>query len=184
MALRQSANQVSVQLGSSQDAFRWFVVHSLPHREFRAENQLVQQGFRAFLPKYLKTTRHARQFRTVKASFFPRYLFVRMNLAQQPWRSVNGTFGVASLVMEGDFPKPVPFGIVENLVSISDAEGLLSFEPQIQPGGNVRILTGPFAEQVGKLIRTDPQGRVQILLEIMGAQVIVHSAGRQLAPIA
>ena len=164
-------------------ASRWYVAHTLPKREFGAAKQLEFQGFETFLPLALKTVRHARRFRTVKAPFFPRYLFVRLDLSRDRWRSVNGTFGVSSLIMEGERPKPVPSGVVEALAGFSEAEGLLSFAPLMQPGQKVRLLTGPLANHVGTLIEADEQGRVQILLEIMGSRLVARASARALAPI-
>src|SRR5580704_14206227 len=80
---------------------RWYVVHSRPHREFYAQTQLAAQGFHSFLPRYRKTVRHARKLMTVNAPFFNRYLFVALNLGCDQWRSVNGTFGVTSLISDG-----------------------------------------------------------------------------------
>jgi hypothetical protein len=40
---------------------RWYVVHALPHGEDRARSRLAAEGFRCFLPRYLKTVRHARK---------------------------------------------------------------------------------------------------------------------------
>ena len=174
---------VGSQSSPNGDESRWYVVHALPHREFGAANQLRFQNFETFLPVHLKTVRHARQFRTVKAAFFPRYLFVRLNLARDRWRSVNSTFGVSRLIMEGEVPKPVPLGIVEELAAITDREGLLSFAQRMQPGERVRILQGPFADHIGKLIDVDERSRVRILLEVMGFPVVVHTSGEQLAPV-
>jgi transcription antitermination factor NusG len=166
------------------DEERWYAAHTLPHREIGAARQLEFQGFKAFLPIHLKTIRHARRFRTIKAPFFLRYLFVRLNLARDRWRSVNGTIGVASLIMEGEYPKPVPFGIVEELMAITDASGTLSLAPLLEPGQRVQILTGPFAGRIGDLVQADDKMRVQILLEVMGASVTVHSSANALVPVA
>jgi transcription antitermination factor NusG len=118
------------------------------------------------------------------AAFFPRYLFVRLDLGRDQWRSVNGTFGVASLIMEGDRPKAVPSGVVEGLATLADAAGVISLEPVIGPGERVRILRGPFADHVGTMVRVDQQRRVQILLELMGAAVLVRSDRWAIAPAA
>jgi transcriptional antiterminator RfaH len=169
--------------GEAAGAKRWFVVHTLPSREFGAQKQLEFQGYETFLPLHLKTVRHARQFRTMKAPFFPRYLFVSLDLTRDRWRSVNGTFGVSSLIMEGDRPKPVPHGVTESLAGFTGSEGLLSFAPLMQPPQKVRVLTGPLANSVGELIEADEQGRVRILLEIMGSPLVVRVNARTLAPI-
>jgi transcription antitermination factor NusG len=101
---------------SQQDALsdceRWYAVHTLPFAEARSEGQLHRQGFRTFQPKRHKTVRHARRLSTVEAPFFPRYLFIVLDLARHQWRSVNGTFGVSRLVMWGEQPHPVPSELV------------------------------------------------------------------------
>jgi transcriptional antiterminator RfaH len=172
----------SVNTASDED--RWFAVHTLPLRELGAAKQLEFQGYRTFLPTHRKTIRHARRFRTVKAPFFPRYLFVCLNLARDRWRAVNGTFGVASLVMAGGLPMPVPHGVVEALGAMTDADGLLSFSSQMRPGQKVRILMGPFADRIGELVHADDKNRVQILLDVMGVQVMVRARAQALAPVA
>jgi transcription antitermination factor NusG len=85
------------QLGSLRKCERWYAVYTLPFSELRAESQLRNQGFETFQPKRHKTVRHARRLSTVEAPFFPRYLFIVLDLARHQWHSVNGTFGVSRL---------------------------------------------------------------------------------------
>src|SRR6266478_5943676 len=118
--------------GTLSDCERWYAVHTLPFAEARAEGQLQRQEFRTFQPKRHKTVRHARRLSTVEAPFFPRYLFIVLNLAQHQWRSVNGTFGVSRLVMQGDRPHPVPHGVVEALIAAADARGILQLGDKLQ----------------------------------------------------
>jgi transcription elongation factor/antiterminator RfaH len=153
---------------------RWYVVHTQPRREFCAKTQLEGQGFRVFLPKRPRTIRHARKIATVEAAFFPRYLFVELDLTRQPWRRVNGTFGVTSLVMWGDSPRPMRRGIVETMMTCVDRGGFLCFEQDLMVGAKVRVAAGPFAEQLAILDRLDDSGRVRVLLEILGRPVPVE----------
>jgi transcriptional antiterminator RfaH len=150
---------------------RWYVVYTQPHREFRARTQLANQGFHTFLPRYRKTVRHARKLMTVSAPFFQRYLFVALDLGRDQWRSVNGTFGVASLVTDGTFPSPVPHGLVESLVNVSDLDGFLDLGDSLKVGEHVRVLTGPFADLVGELIRLDGARRARVMLQLLGGLV-------------
>ena len=165
---------------------RWFVVHSQPHREAGARFHLENQGFRTFLPRRMKTRRHARKLENILAPFFPRYLFVVLDLSRDRWRSVNGTFGVSRLVMEGERPKPVPRGIIEALIASCDERGVLRFDGdgRLRVGDRVQVLAGPFAEQFGLLERLDDQGRVRLLLEIMGGRVPVEVPSEILIPAA
>lgn len=155
------------------DAGRWFAVQSLARRETWAARHLSNQNFSVFLPCRRTTRRHARKLETISAPFFPGYLFVHLDLSRDRWRSVNGTYGVARLIMNGDLPAPVPKGVVEALLDASDAEGLLHGHTQLRIGQIVRVLEGPFTEFVGQLDRLDDGDRVRVLLDIMGGRVPV-----------
>jgi transcription elongation factor/antiterminator RfaH len=162
---------------------RWYVVYSQPHREFRAQTQLAAQGFRTFLPRYRKTVRHARKLMTVNAPFFSRYLFVTLDLSRDQWRSIKGTFGVTSLMSDGTLPIPVPQGVIESLINISDADGFVNLGDALQIGERVRVLTGPFADVIGELVRLDGARRVRVLLQLLGGVVAVSVDRNRLAPV-
>jgi transcription antitermination factor NusG len=163
---------------------RWYAVNTLPRREIGAKNQLDHQGFRAFAPNILRTVRHARKLRTVRAPVFPGYIFVVLDVDRHPWRSVNGTFGVARLVMGGDRPQPVPRGVVEGLILLSDENSLMNRAEDLAAGQEVRVIAGPFARILGRLDRVDDRGRVRVLLDIMGGQVPTLLDRSLLEPVA
>jgi transcription elongation factor/antiterminator RfaH len=162
---------------------RWYAVRTLPWREARACAQLQNQNFRTFLPQSVKTVRHARKFSTGRAAFFPQYLFASFDVTRDQWRSINGTIGVSGLVMRGELPHPVPQGVVETLLDMTDAEGLLQFGPQLRVGDRVRVVAGPFAEQFAVCARLNGADRVRILLDIMGGQVPVEVRRDQLIAV-
>jgi transcription elongation factor/antiterminator RfaH len=162
---------------------RWFLAHTLPKSERRAELHLGAQGFRTYLPQIRKTIRHARQLRTVRAPLFPRYLFVTLDLERDRWLSVRSTVGVSSLFTQDGRPVPVPVGIVESLIEQCDGN-LTRLDTGLVKGQHVRILSGPFADFVGTLERLDEAGRVQVLLEMMGTSVPVTLLRSALSPAA
>jgi transcriptional antiterminator RfaH len=166
------------------DNERWFLVHTLPKGERKAEWHLGAQGFRTYLPQIQKTIRHARQLRTVEAPLFPRYLFIVLDLGRDRWLSVRSTVGVSRLFTHQDGrPIPVPIGIVEALIRQSDGN-LTRLDGGLIKGQRVRILSGPFADFAGTLERLDDAGRVQVLLEMMGTAVPVTLHRSALAPAA
>jgi transcription elongation factor/antiterminator RfaH len=150
---------------------RWYVARSLPRQEARAELQLLQQGFPVFLPRATKTVRHARKLRTVKSPIFPSYMFVVLDIGRDRWRSVNGTSGVAGLIMHGETPQPVPGGVVENLLRLTDETGIVRFDCNLRQGQPVRVVVGPFSDAIGTLERLDANGRVRVLLDVMNGKV-------------
>jgi transcriptional antiterminator RfaH len=171
----------SYRLGGDE---RWFLVHSMPKSEMRAAFHLGVQGFRTFVPHHLKTTRHARQLRTLLAPFFPRYLFVVLDLTRDRWLSIRSTIGVSSLVCSGNRPLMVPAGIVENLIARDDPYRSSPFQDDLKAGQLVRIGSGSFAGFVGTLERLDDNRRVSILLEMMGSSVSVGIERFRLSPVA
>jgi hypothetical protein len=48
---------------------RWYLVHTRPNSERKAELNLQAQGFATFLPQIEKTIRHARRLKTVRPLF-------------------------------------------------------------------------------------------------------------------
>jgi transcriptional antiterminator RfaH len=163
---------------------RWFLAHTLPKSEWKAELHLGAQGFRTFQPQIRKTIRHARQLKTVRAPLFPRYLFVILDLERDRWLSVRSTVGVSSLFSSRDGrPVPVPVGIVESLIERSE-DTVTRLDSNLVQGQQVRILTGPFADFVGMLERLNEAGRVRVLLEMMGTAVPVTLHRSALAPAA
>lgn len=162
---------------------RWYAVHTLPRREFGARAQLEAQSYTIFLPCHLRTVRHARKLKTINAPFFPRYLFVRLDLSRDRWRSINGTFGVAGIIMEGEQPMPVALGIVEALQAELEFDSKGARNGDLHAGQQVEVMVGPFANLVGKLESFDGRARVRILLQIMGAKTPVSLDRGAVVPI-
>lgn len=155
---------------------RWYAFSALPNREATAEANLRRQGFALFVPRLRVTTRHAGKFQSKLAWLFPRYGFVCLDPERQRWRSVNGTFGVASLVMSGDRPIAVPAGVIEDLRAVADENGVIDPDGGLKPGCAVEVVAGPFAGMTATLVRLDGRRRAELLLALMGGQLRVTLA--------
>ena len=162
---------------------RWFVARVHSNRENSAQFNLERLGFRNFAPRIGRTVRHARKLRHVLAPLFPGYVFLILDLSRDRWRAVNSTFGVASLIMGAEQPMPVPCGVVEALV-MSENSGLVRWDNDLEIGQKVRILSGPFADALCRLVHLDDRGRVRVLLELMGTEVTAQLDRSYVAPAA
>ena len=171
----------SLELGSGE---RWFVARVLTHQENRAQLNLHRLGFRSFVPRLRRTIRHARRLRDTLQPLFPGYIFIVIDLSKHRWRSVNGTFGVASLIMGAEHPLPVPRGVVEALVASCETSRAVRFDDSLEIGQKVRILSGPFAETLCRLAHLDDRGRVRVLLKVMGMEVAARLDRSAIAPAA
>ena len=163
---------------------RWFVARVLPHQENRAQFNLHRLGFRSFVPRLRRTIRHARRLRDTLKPLFPGYIFIIIDLSKHRWRSVNGTFGVASLIMGAEQPIPVPPGVVEALAASRESHGVVRIDDGLEIGQKVRIVSGPFAQTLCRLAQLDDRGRVRVLLEIMGMGVAAQLDRSAIAPAA
>ena len=76
--------------------------------------------------------------------------------------------------MRGDVPEPVRPGVVESLIASVDDRDRLQFGQILKRGDRVRLLHGPFAEQLGVLERLGSNERVQVLLSFLGGPVPVQ----------
>ncbi len=151
---------------------RWYVVHTQCNQEVRAELNLRRQGFEVWLPLSRRTCRHARRIDTVRTPFFPRYLFVRLDLPAQIWRSINGTFGVVRLLSNGDRPLAAPEGLIEELMQRRDASGAVVLSPRrFAVGDAVTVAIGPFANLMGQFETMSGPDRVVLLFSLLGRQV-------------
>ncbi|TPJ36586.1 transcription termination/antitermination NusG family protein [Mesorhizobium sp. B2-6-5] len=152
------------------DLARWYVVQTHQHSESLAERHLLSQTFRTYLPKRRRTVRHARIVRTVASAYFDCYLFVSL-AAQQSWYPINSTVGVRRLVMSKGMPVPAPYGVIESLIAATDDDGILHPDILLRPGQRIRIIDGPFSEQLGVLDHVGSAGAVKILLDIMNRSI-------------
>lgn len=162
---------------------RWFAVNTQPLAEMRAQQNLENQGFQIFMPRRRKMLRHARRMTVVNAPLFPRYLFVAFDPRRDQWRRINSTFGVSHLVMRGEMPHPVPEGVIEALIAVTADGGIVDLAANLQAGSPVRLMAGPFADQLALLERLDDSGRACILLDILGRQVRTTTERRNLLPV-
>ncbi len=161
----------------------WYVVQTHPHAEAKAAAHLERQGYSVYLPRYLKRRRHARRIEIVSAPLFPSYLFVRIDLFAQRWRSIQSTIGVSRLVCSGEEPAVLPAGVIDELQSRHNDAGFvqLDLRPRLNPGGKIRVVDGAFATCVGLYEGMADRDRVAILLDLLGRKVRVVLDGDAIA---
>lgn len=167
----------------TQNAVRWYVAETAPRKEQLAVAHLERQAFRSFCPRFRKTRRHARRLDEILAPVFPGYVFVRFDRDRDPWLSINGTFGIKQLVgPRPSQPQPVPECVMGVLLARCVNGVVSSVAPELQPGQTVRLLAGPFADQIATVERLDERDRVFVLLKFLGGATPATVRISDLAP--
>lgn len=162
---------------------RWFVVETQPRAERLAVSHLERQGFPALCPHFRKTRRHARRVQSVLAPVFPGYAFVQFDPARHQWRAINGTTGVRRLVAASPMrPQPMPEGVMQLILARCEGDVMTSLVPQVAPGDEVRLVSGPFAGRLATVEGLDDRGRVRLLLDVLGGVTPVDVAREAVGP--
>jgi len=151
----------------------WIVAHSHANAEITAEGHLQRQGFDVYLPRYQKSRRHARRVDLVIRPLFPRYLFISYNPDTTAWRSIRSTVGISHLLTAGEHPLTAPNWVIEELRMRENKQGFVTGlgTDGMKPGQQVRIISGPFSDQLGIFDGLSDSQRVAVLLDVMGRQV-------------
>ena len=162
----------------------WLVVYTHPLAEAKAFANLRQQGYETYLPWCRRWRRHARRREIVRRPLFPRYLFVAFDAMSTRWRPILSTVGVASVIRQGELPVAVPATVVDQ-IRVGECEGRfdeLSPVARLAAGAFVRIKEGPFGDLVGRLQSLAEGERVNVLLELLGREVVARVPVEKLEP--
>ena len=156
----------------------WYAIHSKPRQEERALENLQRQGFEAWLP--LLTVEKVLRSKLVRVvePMFSRYLFIRLDTEQTNWSPIRSTLGVSKLVSFGNRPAVVADELIEALQQLPEQA------PQrlIQPGQQVKIVSGPLRGLEGIYQQADGELRAMVLIELLNKQHRIVTDMQDLRP--
>ncbi|MBM4341585.1 MAG: hypothetical protein FJ110_18825 [Deltaproteobacteria bacterium] len=158
------------------DLRQWFVVQTKPGNELRAETNLSNQAIEVFLP-LCKAFQYSngKMLSRVKP-LFPNYLFARLDTDAHYYK-VKWTRGVCKVLGSGNEPIPVSGKVVEAIKSRMGEDNLVILKDPLEKGNLVEFTSGPFKGLTGIFDkRMSDQGRVRILLSMIGADVPVQAS--------
>ncbi|HEX8557030.1 MAG TPA: transcription termination/antitermination NusG family protein [Pyrinomonadaceae bacterium] len=145
----------------------WYVIHTHPKQESRAESNLLAWRVETFVPRY--KARRRNQF-TSEPSYtirplFPGYIFARLE-ALDMFHKIRYTRGVRGIVSAGDEPVPLDDSIIAMIMSRGGSDGLVKFEDEIKTGDEVVVNGSAFSGFVGVFDRRMKDSeRVIVLLK-------------------
>lgn len=149
----------------------WYVLVTQRHREPVVERFLTQQGMRTYLPR-IETPARALRGRGV-LPMFPGYLFMQPKSGEGFSRAAS-TPGVKHFIALEGHPTPLPAGVVQQLRTYEDPDGVI--RPPSRPiEGAVEIIEGPFRGLMAVVdSRLAARERVRVLLEFLHRQTAVE----------
>ena len=150
----------------------WVLIYTKPKQEIRANNNLLKQGFKTFLP--LIATSNKNTECDAPTPVFPRYLFVQLNLNLKNWASIRSTYGVSKIIMFGENFTIVPNAIIQLIKDKLNKEGIYKEEisnKEFKKGDSLTIKEGRFAGVDAIFLANKSKDRVTLLLKLLKTTV-------------
>ena len=148
----------------------WLAVFCKPLQESIAEENLRQQGFNAYLPRIQRKRRNRGKWADAVEALFPRYVFIQVDPSRNSIAPVRSTRGVVELVRFGGQPAIVADEVMEALFQHADPDSGLHQDERsrLQAGDGIHLIEGPLAGMEGVFTQKDGEGRVTVLLDLLG----------------
>ncbi len=153
----------------------WYVIHTHPKQEYRADRNLRAWRVETFAPKcrerrYNRFTGRPDYF---TGYLFPRYIFARFRISDL-LAKVRLTRGVHAVVTFGDLPTPLDDEIIDFMKSRCNENGLVRLPSELRTGDEVVIESGLFTGFTGIFEQEmKDSDRVMILLKAVSYQTHV-----------
>lgn len=158
---------------------RWYVIMTHERREAVALLGLERQGFHVRCPMTITKRLERGKVVEAKEPVFPEYLLVRMNIAEEPWKRINGTRGVVKLLpLMREQPQPLPRGWYEQFEArVSAGEFVVDTTARrYGRGERVEVTSGPLLRDGSTVVgicHHHRGTRVKLLLACFGGQTMV-----------
>ena len=158
---------------------RWFVVHTYSGFENKVAEGILSRAkifgmtdriTRVLVPTEKVVEVRNKQKRESEQKFFPGYVLVEMELADDTWHLVRSTPKVTGFVGSGTKPVALEPEQVDEIVRQMEA-GAEKPKPKsvFQRGDKVRVIDGPFVNFQGVVDDMNPErGRMKVVVPVFG----------------
>ena len=141
------------------DSTSWYAIHTKPHQEERASENLAAGGIEILAPR-LATRKDNPAWKLL----FPGYIFARF-CVNQMLQKVQFTRGVAQVVSFGGVPAVIDDEVIACIRARTDDKGVIHSLTDLKRGDMVVIHSGPLKNFAGVFQEEIPaRERIRILL--------------------
>ncbi|MDO4920795.1 MAG: transcription termination/antitermination protein NusG [Phascolarctobacterium sp.] len=162
----------------------WYVIHTYSGYENKVRTNLERKVqslgmeneiFNVIIPmeKEVELSKDGKK-KLVERKVFPGYVLVEMIVNDRSWYAVRNTPGVTGFVGSGTKPIPLTDSEVQQIMR---AMGVAEERPHIdfQLQQLVRLKTGPFVDQVGRISDiNEERGKLKVLVDMFGRETPVE----------
>ena len=164
---------------SENSDIKWYVVHTYSGYENKVRDSLLKAvenngmqdkivDVRIPVEEAVEIKNNKR--RTVQRKLLPSYVIVKMEMTNETWYVVRNTRGVTGFVGPGS--KPVP--LTDEEVTAMGVERI-PIILNIEVGENVRVVSGPLENFIGRVEKLDPERqKVKLTVSMFGRDTPVE----------
>lgn len=159
----------------------WYALYTKPKKEHQVNTLLQGQGFETYLPTVRRKVR--RRDRPDRVTYFPCYLFARIDFEITPRSAIDWMPGVRRIIRSGEQPTIVADELVELIRCRLEGAEEVGYGA-LKQGDRVRITSGPLRDLEAVFDQPlSPADRVRILLNVMGRMTPVEIDYSQIVPL-
>jgi transcription antitermination factor NusG len=163
------------------DELHWYAVYTRANHEKRVAEQLAHRLVECFLPSYDSVRRWKDRKIRLQLPLFPGYVFVRIQLFDQP--QILQLPSVVRLVGFNGGPTALPDEEIQAMQNGLKRGVCARPHPYITVGRRVRVVCGPLAGLQGILLKRKNRARVIVSLDLIQRSVAVEVSPDELQPI-
>lgn len=151
----------------------WYAIHTKPQQEFRAHENLSNQGYQVFLPTCQVEIIQKNRLITHTQALFKRYLFIALDDVNSNWMPIRSTRGVHQLLV---WPiSKTPIVVKDELIEVlKQQDKQLRQVNLFQAGQILNIVDGALKGMQGLFERlytmADGDLRAYLLIDFLGKQ--------------
>ncbi len=158
---------------------KWYVVHTYSGHENKVKANLEKivenRGMQEVIldiavptEDRIEVKNGQKKIKTRK--MFPGYVVVKMHMNDESWYVIRNTQGVTGFVGPGS--KPIP--LTDDEVRKMGIEKI-SYELDVVPGDNVKVISGPFESFMGTIEEVNPEKQtLKVLISMFGRETPVE----------
>ena len=158
---------------------QWYVVHTYSGYENKVKANLEKsvennEGLQSLIQEISIPVEEVVEIRngkrhTIQRKIFPGYVLVKMIMNNETWYIVRNTRGVTGFVGPGSHPVPLKENEIEFMLNRA------AVSVDIAVGEDVRVLSGPLVDHVGKVTDIDTiSQKIFVTVSMFGCDVPVE----------
>jgi transcriptional antiterminator NusG len=157
----------------------WYAIHTYSGHEDKVKANLQQRIkttgmeekiFKILIPKEDKVKVKKGKKKVVKDKIFPGYVLIEMIMTNDSWYVVRNTPGVIGFASAGTKPIPVQSSEMRNVLDDMGVETTKT-DIDLEKGDKVEVVSGPFAEHVGKIKEIDfEEEKLTVVVNMFGGR--------------